>query len=453
MVGSQNVQPRQWREVVESASIARLEANMRAGLTSPPAFWSEIARVGTPLVEPVQGDAEACDVTFVLRAEPGRGAWTLCEGISPPASARFRLSNVPGSDVWHVSVRMPRDSRVTYGFSPDVNPGGPGFDWEAHFARRRPDPYNRLTVAYPDQGILSPWGRTVSLLDLDGAEPRDATSRDSPRRHVPDQAPPSRGALKRREIHSPALGRQVPVYVYVPPGYGSDGQQLGPRRPLAVLFDGWELVEIGHIAAVFDELIDAGRVPPFVAVMPDPREHRAEDLYFSDPHYRFVTGELIDWAREQFHVSREPSRTVIGGASLGGLTALSCAFRRPDLFGNAISLIGAVGAGQDSEPDWLANRFTESPKLPLRIHLEAGLLDNDDFPGGLPAMLDANRRLRRVLQSRGYDLEYGEFPGGHDWVWLPDGIARGLAWLLTPPDVITGAEKSQLGCETSRVSN
>ncbi|GAA3664682.1 hypothetical protein GCM10022224_031050 [Nonomuraea antimicrobica] len=141
----------------------------------------------------------------------------------------------------------------------------------------------------------------------------------------------------------------------------------------------------------------------------------------------------MDWTRREFGVGSRPELNVIGGASLGGLTALYTALGRPDVFPNVISLIGAVGLARYGERDWLLRQYAESPRLPLNIYQAAGLLDNDVFPGGIPPMLDANRRLQAVLREKGYPVTYHEFAGGHDWVWLADTFAQALVHLLAGP--------------------
>lgn len=384
--------PTAWRTVVPGGRLPAVTET----------FWADVARTGTPLVADAPGDA--VEVTFLLRASPDSGPWTLTDGISPGANEDLALTNVPGTDVWHVTLRLPRDTRVTYTFTRDLRfgAGRPGFDVAAHLAARVTDPYNPRTVTYPDQGIPSPWGRTVSLLALS----------------EPDQPRP--GVLPVHPLASHALGRDVPVHVYTAPG-------VTASSPLVVLFDGWELVAIGHIGAVFDAAVHSGLLPPFVAVMPDPAEHRTQDLHFSDDHTTFVTTELLDWARTTFG---NDGRAVVGGASLGGLAALYTAITSPGVFAGAVSVIGAVGAHRDGERDWLARRFTETAPGPLRVHLAAGLLDDDTFPSGLPAILSANRRLRDTLTAHGHPLTYDEFPGGHDWLWLPEKFTHGIARVL-----------------------
>lgn len=54
-----------------------------------------MARTGTPLV--VQAPGDAIDVTFLLRAAPDSGPWTLTDGISPGANPEFALTNAQGA--------------------------------------------------------------------------------------------------------------------------------------------------------------------------------------------------------------------------------------------------------------------------------------------------------------------------------------------------------------------
>jgi enterochelin esterase-like enzyme len=416
----------QWRAVVESERIKRLtrEPNVRE-------FWAEIERTGAPLVEELD-DADGVCVTFLLRAGADSGPWTLCEGIAGASPAELELANVPGTDIWHISLRLPRDTRVTYGFSPDqdLQLKNGDFNWPLHFASRRSDPYNPRTYRYSANGdVPGPWGRTVSVLELPDAP--------SQRWSVP-LSRPTESTITRHELPNPALGRTTEVYVYTP-GHRS----LTEQTPLVVLFDGWQYVELGSIATVFDNVIAAGGVPPFVAVMPESGEHRIEELYFSDDYCAFVAGELVRWAEREWSVGSRRERNVIGGASLGGLAALYTGLRHGDVFGNVMSQIGAVGTPRDGERDWLLRQYVESAPLPLRIYQEAGLLDNDTFPGvtplfpDKPPMLDANRRLHEALMAGGYDTTYREVAGGHDWVGIRETVGDALVELLGPSERTT----------------
>ncbi len=118
---------------------------------------------------------------------------------------------------------------------------------------------------------------------------------------------------------------------------------------------------------------------------------------------------------------------------------LGRAIHRPAQIGhlrNVISQIGAVGTPRHGQRDWLRHAYQCASRRRLRIYQNAGLLDNDNFPGAppslpeIPPMLDANRRLRSTLVNMGYQVTYREFAGGHDWLAIGDTIGDALTALI-----------------------
>lgn len=62
----------------------------------------------------------------------------------------------------------------------------------------------------------------------------------------------------------------------------------------------------------------------------------------------------------------------------------------------------------------------------MRFYLEAGLMERGLTPEHGPSILVANRHLRTILGSKGYELEYAEYNGGHDYVCWRGSLADGL---------------------------
>lgn len=60
--------------------------------------------------------------------------------------------------------------------------------------------------------------------------------------------------------------------------------------------------------------------------------------------------------------------------------------------------------------------------MPLRFYLDAGLFEG--------RQVQANLHMRNVLIAKGYDVDYRNFAGGHDYFWWRETIADGLISLL-----------------------
>jgi enterochelin esterase family protein len=177
---------------------------------------------------------------------------------------------------------------------------------------------------------------------------------------------------------------------------------------------------------VLDNLIEAGEIPPVVAVLPDglDQDTRTRELSMHEPFVQFVADELLPWAHARLSIERDPARTVVAGSSLGGLAAAFCGLRRPDLFGLVLSQSGAYQFAQYGCP----SSFAAEERLPLRFSLEVGLFERISRGDG--SQYHANLHMRDVLLAKGYDVDYRNFPGGHDYFWWRETIADGLITLL-----------------------
>ncbi len=154
-----------------------------------------------------------------------------------------------------------------------------------------------------------------------------------------------------------------------------------------------------------------------------------------------MTQELPPWARQSYHLTTDPARTVVAGASLGGLAAALAALRHPEVFGNVLSQSGSFYWGPETGPfywgpndgvefEWLTRQFVTSPRLPLRFYLEVGLLERDPRGVNGPSMVLANRHFRDVLQAKGYAVHYAEFNGGHECLCWQGTLDDGLLFLM-----------------------
>ncbi|MFC7302954.1 enterochelin esterase [Streptomyces monticola] len=398
-------------EPVARAVSARV-GRLAAGEVTEAEFWRAVEADGSPLLEPDPQDTGRMVVTFVWRGtDATRAVLALPNKIVDPADPAGNLmARVPGTGVWHWSVRMRRDWRATYTIGVDEG-GGPASGspeyWRWLRAQQRPDPFNPHT-------LQRRWSEAPAAC----VELPDAPRGDDWRVRSDVRC----GAVSVHTVRSEHLGNERRVWVYEPPGGAAQTADL----PVLVLFDGEAWQPALGLATLLDNLIADGRIPPLVALLPEALDvgTRWRELGCEDRFVGFLTDELLPWAKGWLPVTDDPARTVLAGQSLGGLTAVYAALRAPHRFGNALSQSGSFWWPDGRPGAELVTRLAaESPRLPVRLRLSAG---EQEW-----VLLPATRRLRDTLRERGYaDATYREFNGGHDYLCWRTELADGLVELL-----------------------
>jgi enterochelin esterase family protein len=397
----------------------------RTALTTE--FWSEVERLGTPLVEELEGEPDHRAVTFLWRGHRATRQVLLFANriIDRDHLAGSLLRRVPGTDVWHLGLRLRADHRGSYRLAADISPKEPPDD-PALLQQRllslsryaAPDPLNSLTVP-------TRWGTAdSSVFALPQAPAQPWTDR-----------PPGTvqaGRVERHRVPAPSLGGHRDTWVYLPPGTAS-----GRTAPLPVLAlcdgDMWfGRIGLGH---TLDALIADGALPPLAVLAPDAVDNatRGRELGGRDPFVGFLADELLPWAAGRWPLTTDPGRTVVAGQSLGGVTALYAGHRRPERFGNVLAQSsslwwrpGLPPPGRVKPPvygmPWLVGRYAAGDPRSVTVHLDVGLHEGP--------MVDHHRTLYDALGSSGYRVTYHEFNGGHDYACWHGALANGLVRLL-----------------------
>jgi len=408
---------RQMKESIDSSRMFELWKAVRD--RQPKAvekFWTEL-KGKSPLVEPVAGDANEVLITFAYRDKKT----PYVALIGGPSFREKPLQHLAGTDVWYLTARMPADSRFAYAFLPTNAPP----EYMSVF-RLRPDrPNPRVT-----KKVLDP-NNPKRFADMSYAELPAAP----PQPWIGETPGTPAGTVKELTIDSSEMKEPRKVAVYTPSGYD-------PKLtyPLIIAFDG-EAYGIGPgplipLPRILDNLIAAKKIAPTVAVLVANQGTRNRDLTASEPFSRFVALELVPRMRNEFRAGMTPAQTLLTGSSYGGLCAAFTALQHPTVFGSVLSNSGAFGYRQGEaerplpiyeERGWLIRKFVTSPKQPIRFYLDAGRFETDGGPGDL---LSENRRMRDVLEAKGYQVTYAEFSGGHDYQVWRGTIADGLMALM-----------------------
>jgi len=400
---------------IESPRLAALAQTLAQGGTTA-AFWEEIQRQGTPLVEPATATHDR--ITFLWR-----GAERNVRLFGGPSTDHAQLARLGDSDVWYVSFVVPKTARLSYRLAPDV-PELPGTGMarrRAILATAQADPHN-LKI-YPERGIDA--FQTYSVLELADAPPQPWVE---PRAGVPA------GTVQALELRSDILGNTRKIHVYRPAGW----QPGGPDNHVLVLFDAGAYLGRVPTPTILDNMIAAGVIAPTAALLIDnpTADSRARELPPNPDFADFLARELMPWARKQ-GIAAPAARTVIGGSSYGGLASSYAALRHPEVFGNVLSQSGSYWwAPPGDEDQWLTRQFVAVRKLPVRFFLGAGLFESGR--GGQPGILETNRHLRDVLRAKGYWVTHREVAGGHDYLSWRGTLSDGLLALIG-----TGAQARQ----------
>jgi enterochelin esterase family protein len=160
-----------------------------------------------------------------------------------------------------------------------------------------------------------------------------------------------------------------------------------------------------------------------VAVLPDSLDAttRRRELFLDETFVDFLAEELLPWAHERLSFDDDPARTLVAGASLGGLAAAFCGVRRPDLFGLLLAQSAPFQTGLTAE--------LVRARLPLRFALQVGRLETVAATVGA-SIYDVNLEVRDLLTAGGYEVAFTEYAGGHDYFWWRETIAEALTPLL-----------------------
>jgi len=423
-----------------SPRISRLQKEIKLDKTEGVSkFWKEIEKSGTPIFEEIEGEDKYNIITFLFREEE-KVKNIICYNLFVTEDINEGLlERIEDTDIYFKSYKILKGIRDTYCLSKN-NPLEPKNPIENIFK------YGHLVFSDPFNSKLYQFEADGFQLPLNEFESPDAP----PQPWYGERTNIDHGKVEKFTSHSEVLNKKRQILVYTPPNYS---KKHSPYHYL-LLFDGIIFEEIAKTSSTLDNLIADDKIPPVVAVMvenflPISISQRAAELPPNPKFMNYIIAELVPWIRENYNITTNPSQSIIAGASYGGIASSFIAFSHPEIFGNVLSMSGAYswypGAEfwvqqikdldniehwwmkqDEKEPEWLVRQFAQSEKLPLKIYLDVGVLEETSDVN----LFISNRNFRTTLQAKGYPFHYVEFLGGHDMVCWRGSIADGLIYLI-----------------------
>jgi enterochelin esterase-like enzyme len=227
--------------------------------------------------------------------------------------------------------------------------------------------------------------------------------------------------IEKRTFRSAALDRDMPYYIYLPPGYDTDP---AARWPVLYMLHGMqgtynEWLDYGLLGRAHD-LMSAGQSAPFIIVVPQGDQSYWVDHDDGPPWGRYVAQDLVAEVDAHYRTLADRDHRAVGGLSMGGYGALTLAITYPEVF----SIAGAHSPslhGQADAPSFLSDPATYAQHDPvalyqahaatartLQIYLDVG--QDDPWRPAIAA-------FHQLLQAQNIPHEWHAFPGDHGGVY------------------------------------
>ncbi len=280
---------------------------------------------------------------------------------------------------------------------------------------------------------------------LDGALDEPAAYSDGA-----EAAPPAASdTVVEDSFYSAALGQEMSYLVYLPPGYDADGRRY-PTLYMLHGIGGSNREWLGYgIDVAASCLMRAGRVQPFVVVLPQGDEsywvnHAPDGPRWGD----YVADDLVAQVDAVYRTLPAPASRAIGGLSMGGHGALQLAYTHPDVFGVAGAHSPTLRP-QDEAPEYFADALTFPRVDPVslakwsdgasRVRTWIDVGDADPWLWRIEELHDA-------LDERGIAHDWHVWEGDHESEYWTAHVADYLAYY---GDVLVGdgptAARDKLG--------
>ena len=231
-----------------------------------------------------------------------------------------------------------------------------------------------------------------------------------------DAQPVPHGEIRTHWYQSKSLNSVRRLTVYTPPGY--DQNRATARYPVLYLFHGANADEnawyrLGRANLILDNLIAAGKITPFIAVMPfgygvAPGQPQTDN---TAKFGKDLIEDVIPFIQSTYRTFTDRERRAIVGLSMGGGQSLSIGLNHVELFSYVGGFSAAIGNAANHPKTYaklVGNAGEANSKLKL---LWVGCGTEDSLFG-------ASKGFSDFLTSHNVKHTFRETGGAHTWmVW------------------------------------
>ena len=227
------------------------------------------------------------------------------------------------------------------------------------------------------------------------------------------------GEIRTDWYDSKSLNSIRRVTIYTPPGYDGSGKT---KYPVLYLFHGANADEtawtrLGHVNLILDNLLAAGKIKPFIAVMPfgypSPPSVPATTpsrgfSSVTEDFSRDLLGDVIPYVQSHYRVYADRDHRAIAGLSMGGVESLQIGLNHLDQF----SYVGGFSAA--ITPTEFPKTFAGIAADPIGANKQLHLLwigcGTDD------GLFAASNSFSKFLDDSQIKHTIFKIPGAHTWI-------------------------------------
>jgi putative tributyrin esterase len=233
-------------------------------------------------------------------------------------------------------------------------------------------------------------------------------------------------------VKSKALNQRADVTVYKPEGSYKN-------MPVVVLLHGvygshWAWSLKANVYGILQQLIDEGKVPPMLLVMPSDGLFQDGSGYLphkSADYEKWIVEDVPLLIKESYEEATNKSPFFIAGLSMGGYGALRLGAKYPKVF-KAFSGLSSI-INFDELEQFVEDFSALKSAVRNQENVLEILLENKDnlnpfrFDCGTDdTLFTSNLALHELLELNQIPHEFYQFDGGHSWEYWSEHIGETL---------------------------
>lgn len=253
-----------------------------------------------------------------------------------------------------------------------------------------------------------------------------------------------RSAMLDTKFYSPLLAQEMPILIYLPPGYYDSTRSY----PVLYMLSGFagnyhEWADMG-ICDALESLLRGGIIQPMIVVMPEGGgsywfNHPATAGSDGKPWGDYIWQDVVNYVDTNYRTIKQKESRAIGGLSAGGQGALMFGLTHPEVFSiigahspsirhadGSLAFFGTQDFFNQYDPTWLLQNKETWKQITLWLDAAA-----EDHQWG-----DAVRELHEQLLEMGMAHDYED-----DW----HGIHDDYYWAAHIPDYLNWYSSKLVG--------